>query len=223
MILIHLLSDCHRDKMSFLNIEDPKKRDATIKEYLATVKRIKNRNLQEKARDFVNREMFKETLRPVVRSTAESTEAITKQLLPIKEGITTLNANFKHSAAKDKKDEDLDSSERDEDKEKDKDKVKDREKDKLYEKLMQDGKAKNMDRYFGILYNDEIGKHVMGDKIVNFGDRGDIIVDGKRYEGTSGLWSLILLKRPTDFTPDDMEEYKKLVKQTNVMRHPQNL
>ena len=60
-ILIHLLSDCHRDKMSFLNIKDPKKRDATIKEYLATIKRIKNRNLQEKARDFVNREMFEET------------------------------------------------------------------------------------------------------------------------------------------------------------------
>ena len=223
MILIHLLSGCHRDKMSFLNIQDPEKRDATIKEYLALKKKIKNRNLQEKARDFVNREMFEETLRPVVRSTAESTEAITKQLLPIKEGITTLNANFKHSAAKDKKDEDLDSGERDEDKEKDKDEDEDREKDELYEKLMQDGKAKDMDRYFGILYNDEIGKYVMGDKIVNFGEAGDIIVDGKTYKGTPGLWSLILLKRPKDFNEEDMEEYKKLVEQTNVMRHPQNL
>ena len=123
-------------------------------------------NLLEKSRDLVNREMFEETLRPVVRSTAESTEAITKQLLPIKEGITTLNANFKHSAAKDEKDEDLDSGERDEDKEKDKDKDEDREKDELYEKLMQDGKAKDMDRYFGILYHDEIDKHVMAIKLL---------------------------------------------------------
>ena len=121
-----------------------------------------------------------------------------------------------------KKDEDLDSGERDEDKEKDKDGDEDGEKDKLYEKLMQDGKAKNMDRYFGILYNDEIDQHVMGDKIVNFGEMGDIIVDGKTYKGTPGLWSLILLKRPTDFNEEDMEEYKKLVEQTNVMRHPQN-
>ena len=221
VILIHLLSDCHRDKMSFLNITDAKKRDAIVKEYLALKKKIKNRNLQEKARDFVNREMFEETLRPVVRSTAESTEAITKQLLPIKEGITTLNANFKHSAAKDKKDEDLDEEEEDGDK--DEEKVEDGVEDKLYEKIMQDGKGKSLDRYFGILYNDKTGNHVMGDKIVNFGDRGDIIVDGKRYKGTPGLWSLILLKRPTDYTEEDMEEYKKLVEQTNVMTHPQNL
>ena len=91
--MIHLLSDCHRDKMSFLNIKDPKKRDATIKEYLATIKKIKNRNLQEKARDFANHEMF-ETLEPVVRSNTASTEAITNQLVPIKEGIKALNANF---------------------------------------------------------------------------------------------------------------------------------
>ena len=173
MILIHLLSDCDRDKMSFLNIEDPKKRDATIKEYLALKKKIKNRNLQEKARDFINREMFEETLSPVVRSTVESTEAITKQLLPIKEGITALNANFRQSSAKDKKDkgedeeeknekgEDLDSGESDEDEDE-----KDEKKLTMYEKLMEDGKAKHMDRYFVILYNDEMGKHVMGDKIV---------------------------------------------------------
>jgi hypothetical protein len=209
--------------MSFLNIQDPEKRDATIKEYLALKKKIKNRNLQEKARDFVNREMFEETLRPVLRSTVESTEAITKQLLPIKEGITTLNANFKHSAAKDKKDEDLDSGERDKDKEKDKDGDEDREKDEIYEKLMQDGKAKNLDKYFGILYNDEMDKHVMGDKIVNFGERGDIIVDGKTYKSTPGLWSLILLKKPTGYTEQDIEEYKKLVEQTNVIENPQNL
>ena len=222
VILIHLLSNCHRDKMSFLNIQDPEKRDAIVKEYLALKKKIKNRNLQEKARDFRNHEIIEESLEPVVRSTAESTEAITKQLLPIKEGITTLNANFKHSAAKDKKNEDLDSGERNKDKEKDKDGDENGEKDKLYEKLMQDGKAKNMDRYFGILYNDEIDKHAMSDKIVNLGEMGDIIVDGKTYKGTPGLWSLILLKRHTDFNEEDMEEYKKLVKQTNVMRHPQN-
>ena len=100
LILIHLLASCHRDKMSFLNITDPKKRDAIVKEYLDTIKRIKNRNLLEKTHDFVHREMLEETLRTVVSSTAASTEAITNQLVPIKEGITALNANFKHTAAK---------------------------------------------------------------------------------------------------------------------------
>ena len=80
--------------MSFLKITDPKKRDAIVREYLDTIKRIKLRNLQEKARDFANHEMFEETLEPVVRSNTTSTEAITNQLVPIKEGIKALNANF---------------------------------------------------------------------------------------------------------------------------------
>jgi hypothetical protein len=213
--------------MSFLNITDPKKRDAIVKEYLDTIKRIKNRNLLEKTRDFVNREMFEETLRPVVRSTAESTEAITKELVPIKEGITALNANFKHAAAKDE-DEDEGEAEdegevEDEDEaieEKVEDEDEDEEKLTIYEKLMQD-KAKNMDKYFGILYNTENNEYVMGNKIVQL-EGDDIVVDGNTYKGTPGLWSLILLKVPKGYTPDDMKEYKKLVKQTNVMRHPQN-
>ena len=226
--------------MSFFNIKDPVVRDKTVKEYLALKKRIKNRNLRKKAYDFANYEMIEESLEPVVRSTAESTEAITKQLVPIKEGITALNANFKHSAAKDKKDEDEEGDEdededeeeeeeekeedEDEDKaieEKDEDEDEDEEKVKIYEKLMKD-KAKNMDKYFGILYNTKYNEYVMGNKIVNFGERGDIIVDDKTYKGTPGLWSLIMLKTPTDFNEEDMEEYIKLVKQTNVMRHPQN-
>ena len=31
-----------------------------------------------------------------------------------------------------------------------------------------------------------------------------------------------LLKVPTGYTPADMKEYKELVEQTNVMKHPQN-
>ena len=53
--------------MSFLNITDPKKRDAIVKEYLATIRRIKKRNLQERAWDFANHEMLEESLQPVVQ------------------------------------------------------------------------------------------------------------------------------------------------------------
>ena len=83
--------------MSFLNISDPRKRHAIVKEYLATIKRIKNRNLAERAHDFTYHESLKESLEPVVRSTAASTEAITKELVPIKEGITALNTKLQTS------------------------------------------------------------------------------------------------------------------------------
>ena len=56
--------------MCFLNITDPVKRHAIVKEYLATIKRIKNRNLEERAREFAHHEALEQSLEPVVRSTA---------------------------------------------------------------------------------------------------------------------------------------------------------
>ena len=86
--------------MSFLNISDPNKRATIVEEYLATIKRIKNRNLQERAQDFAHHETLEESLKPVVRSTAASTEAITKELIPIKEGITALNTKLQYPKSK---------------------------------------------------------------------------------------------------------------------------
>ena len=86
--------------MSFLNIKDPVERDKTIKEYLDTVKRIKNRNLRKKARDFANYEKIEESLEPVVRSNATSTEAITKELVPIREQLEQLTKLVKPKAVK---------------------------------------------------------------------------------------------------------------------------
>ena len=91
----------------------------------------------------------------------------------------------------------------------------------IYEKLMKKIPESKIDPYFGISYNAK-GEFFMGKTNVEIlGD--DIIVDGVTYKGTLGLWSLILLKKPNNYTPDDMKEYKKLVKKTNVMTHPQNL
>ena len=177
--------------------------------------------------------MFEETLRPVVRSTAESTEAITKELVPIKEGITALNANFKHTPAKsdtdesedeDSKEDEAESEDEDGDKVEDEDKtmeekVEDEGEPEIYQKLMRE-KARNLDKYFGIL-KDKIGRLKMGNKYVKLVGN-DIVVDGIRYIGTQGLWNLIWFTKPKGFTAADMAEYKKLVEQTNVMRFPQN-
>ena len=83
--------------MSFLNITDPVKRDDIVKEYLTTIKQIKNRNLEERAWDFAHHEAVEQSLEPVERSTAASTQAITNELLPIKEGISALNSKLQSS------------------------------------------------------------------------------------------------------------------------------
>ena len=52
--------------MSFLNIEDPKKRDAIVADYLEMVKRLQKENLNEKTQDYlVRKDELKEMFNPV--------------------------------------------------------------------------------------------------------------------------------------------------------------
>ena len=194
--------------MSFLNITDPKKRATIVADYLATVKRLQNRNLQERARDLAVQEEIEQSLRPIIQSTASSTEAITNELVPIKEGITALNTKLQ----KDKKIE-----EKEEEGKKD-------EKINILEQLYHQVSYDKLDEYFGIIRT--VDNHfMMGDKKVEV-EGDDIIVDGTtRYKGTNGLWSLIMFKKPTtdNYTQDDLITYRDLVKQTNVMNSPNNL
>ena len=78
--------------MSFLNIKDRKKRDATINDFLATVERIKKRKLDERSNVIDYRRQLAEKYEPVVASTKEMTEKITDQLIPIKNDLGNLNA-----------------------------------------------------------------------------------------------------------------------------------
>ena len=82
--------------MSFLSIDDPKKRDAVVSDYLATVKRLQKKNWNEKAEDLVRQVDIERALEPVVPSTGKSTETITKELIPIKEEIKALNEHLKN-------------------------------------------------------------------------------------------------------------------------------
>ena len=200
-----MLADCQQVRMSFLNITDPKKRDAIVKEYLATISRIKHRNLQERAHDFANHEMLEESFEPVIRSSAKSAEAITNELIPIKEGITALNAKLQSPTVKTESEPETKSVE---------------EEPKMYQKLLQGQAETNIDNYFGISVNAE-NEYMMGDKVIELSGN-DIIVDDVTYKGTPGLWNLILLKKPMDYSEEDLVDYKKLVKQTNVITNPHN-
>ena len=53
----------------------------------------------------------------------------------------------------------------------------------------------------------------------------DILVDGTRYIGTRGLWSLIMFKKPLEdsYTEHDLSKYHELVEQTDVMNSPNNV
>ena len=48
-------------------------------------------------------------------------------------------------------------------------------------------------------------------------------MDGVENKGTPGLWMLVMLSSPKEYTNEDLAKYKNLVKQTNVMYHPRGV
>ena len=45
----------------------------------------------------------------------------------------------------------------------------------------------------------------------------NIVVEDEEYEGTPGLWELIVSKKPKDFTKEDYNNYAKLMVKSNVL------
>ena len=81
-----------------------------------------------------------------------------------------------------------------------------------------------LDYYFSIQPTGE-NQYMMGDKVVVIDENSNIHVGGVKYEGTPGLWALVMMKSPTPraYTHVDLTNYRDLVGQTNVMNHPRNI
>ena len=65
----------------------------------------------------------------------------------------------------------------------------------------------------------------MGDKEITIDEDSNIHVDNNTitYNCTPGLWSLIMLAAPKEFTDPDLDAYKDLVKRTDVIQHPRSV
>ena len=198
--------------MSFLKISDPKKRDAIVADFIATKKRIQQRNLDERVTALAQEEDIQNMFKPMINSTEKVATTIKKELIPIQDNLNDLNNNLQ-TVEKIKKAEDIDD---------------DDENDEIGEKYHQMIKAyreTKLDPYFSIEEIDQpLGKiYMMGNKRVRFDKSSNIIVDGVMYKGTWGLWRLIMMKKPAKAEHEDMHSYEKLVQQTNVMTYPRNL
>ena len=174
----------------------------------------------ERAHDFAYHESLEESLEPVVRSTAASTEAITKELVPIKEGITALNTKLQTSKSEPTTSPEVKTEPKKEDEEEE---IKEDPEENVFEQIIENAPADKIDRYFGIVRTKD-GQYKMGNKIVDI-NGNDIIIEGTRYKGTPGLWTLIMFRKPnkTLYDKEDIDTYEKLVYQTNVISSPNNL
>ena len=213
--------------MSFLKISDPTKRDQTVKEYLELKKNIWDNLLSERTGEQQLQTELTKFYRPITESqkatTKEITESqkttvreITEGPKPIREGIEKLpQAMQPIGEASGKAPEEEEEYEEDDD-------GAIGEIAKKYLNIPHEIR----DTTFGIRKKD--GHHYIGSKHVIVKD-DNIIVDGEEFEGSPGLWELLMLKYPPlekSFDLYDYDNYKRLMIQTNVLHRendPKNL
>ena len=195
--------------MSFIKIKDPRKREELIKDLIETRKRIKDNFIARKVGEIEYQTGLTKLFKPVTdtqkATTKEITDAqkataekITSELLPIREGIEEMPTKlFKKvfPSIEFKTDDIINFG------------------PLAVNSLLQAFTKKDIDKFYGI--NAEDGKFKIGNKFITI-EEDNIIIDDKTFEGTPGLWGLITLKNPENYTEEDLSKYQQLVLLTNT-------
>ena len=198
--------------MSFLKITDPKKREAMIREFIETRKRIKDNLIAEKVGKMETQIGLEKLFKPITetqKTTAEeitetqktATKEITEGIKPIKEGIEKLPAiTFPAYPSVNLAEEEIQN-------------IGEVASDALRKFLRKD----EADKTYGL--RDENNKFYIGNKLAVI-DGDDLIVGKYEYKGTPGLWELITSKKPdeTKYNDEDLENYAKLMVRSNAIR-----
>ena len=77
--------------------------------------------------------------------------------------------------------------------------------------------TKDADKTYGMF--DKDGHFYIGDQQIGVIDN-NLVVGDKEYQGTPGLWELIIMKKPDDsiYTQEDYEQYAEIMVKTNAMK-----
>ena len=186
--------------MSFLKITDPEKRDALVREFLATRRNIQESNLAERTSEMQTEKTASKLFKPIVESQAK----IVQELVPIKEGIKTIQQLPTPPAPLPA----LEAPNAD---------------DELIGPIAAQYLKKfasrwgDVDRTFGIYVKE--GLFYIGDQQVGVVD-DNLIVGDEEYEGTRGLWELLIMSQPNNdlYNQDDYNNYAKIMVNTNALR-----
>ena len=186
--------------MAFIDIKDPRKRDEIVADYLSTIRRVQQRNEDERAVGLARQVVLEKTFNPLIKATEKSTKAITEELQNINKPTPppppptavrrkrTWTENYGSNAL---------------------------------DYYLNEYNKKDLDKYYGIQsFNDDL---MMGEKEIIVDENSDIKVDETTYKGTPGLWSLVMQASPKEYTEDDFEKYRDLVMRTDVISHPRGV
>ena len=200
--------------MSFIKVKDPRKREELVRDFIETRKRIKDNFIARKVGEEEYQtgltklfkpvtETQKATTKEITDAQKAATEKITKELLPIQEGLEKLpSVTFPAYPAVEMTKEEIINIE-----------------PIAVNALMSLGSKEGIDRTFGIHKKD--GKYHIGNKPITI-KGNNIIIEDNEYEGTKGLWELIIFKNPDNYTEDDYLNYINLLVQTNTIYQGNN-
>ena len=202
--------------MSFIKIKDPRKREELIKDLIETRKRIKDNFIAKKVGESEYQTGLTKLFKPITetqKATAKeitdaqkaTAEKITSELIPIKEGLEKIpDITFPTYPAVEMTKEEI---------------------EKLgpiaTDALIKLASKKGIDKSFGLTVKNK--KLHIGDKPITIKD-DNIIIEDVEYEGTSGLWELIISQEPQEgkYTEDDYLNYINLLVQTNTIYQGNN-
>ena len=209
---------CNKKEMSFLKISDPLKRDSIVKEYLELKKNIRDNLLSERIGEQQLQTDLSKFYKPITETQKATTREITEGLKPIREGLETVRKEV-HDIPGIVSDMEAVKRYGQEKQEKQKEEEEEEEEDdeELVGEIAYEFLNKPFsDKTFGI--RKEKGHHYIGNQHVIIKDN-DILLPkyNERFEGTSGLWELIMSKNPKNFTDKDYDDYEDLMIMTNAL------
>ena len=187
--------------MSFLKISDPAKRDAIVKEYLELKKNIRDNLLSERTGELELQTDLSKFYRPITETQKATAREITEGLKPVREGIEKLPQAMQPIG-------EATGEAPEEEKEEEKEMIGEIAKEYL------NIPTHSRDTTFGIRENQ--GLYYIGDKQATI-FRNNIIIDNEKFEGTPGLWELIMVKTPVGYKEKDYSNYKRLMIKTNSL------
>ena len=212
--------------MSFIKVKDPRKREELVRDFIETRKRIKDNFIARKVGEAEYQTGLTKLFKPITETqkaaTKEITEAqktaaekITKELLPIKAGIEGLPGALSFPTLEMTEGEPIPAVEMTQEQRK---KILGPAASEAFEKYTT---TEGADKVFGMVKKDKY--YYIGDKPIKIKD-DNIIIDGKEYPGTKGLWELIVSKEPQEgtYTEDDFLNYGRILKQTNAIYQGNN-
>jgi hypothetical protein len=213
--------------MSFLKITDPNKREQLVQELLNTRRAIKEESYSNHLGKIRIQDKYSKQLKPVTDKLDTIPKAITTALEPTLSNISTSLAALPSNVVLPQilpgsvatteplQIEDISAPESSLEVPQSSTFFGD-----IASKYLNSLMSGKTDTVFGIHTKDgqEPGTFFIGNKHVQIAGN-DLIIEDKKYEGTEGLWNLIMNKEIDDesFTQEDYDNYKDIMKTTNAL------